>query len=104
MNRRVVVTGMAGVTAFGNDWASVGSRLRAGKNAVVQMPEWAVYDGLNTRLAAPIPQRQQLSRQRLYQQQSKRQMRQQTQHLWPQRIKQQMLCKPRFLKSSKQHQ
>lgn len=55
MNRRVVVTGMAGVTAFGNDWASVGSRLRAGKNAVVQMPEWAVYDGLNTRLAAPIP-------------------------------------------------
>lgn len=54
MNRRVVVTGMAGVTAFGNDWASVKPRLQAGRNAVVTMHEWGVYDGLNTRLAAPI--------------------------------------------------
>ncbi|XEI32171.1 beta-ketoacyl-ACP synthase [Aeromonas veronii] len=54
MNRRVVVTGMAGVTAFGNDWASVKARLQAGRNAVVTMHEWGVYDGLNTRLAAPI--------------------------------------------------
>ncbi|WP_421211515.1 beta-ketoacyl-ACP synthase [Aeromonas enteropelogenes] len=54
MNRRVVVTGMAGVTAFGNDWASVKARLQARRSAVVTMPEWAVYDGLNTRLAAPI--------------------------------------------------
>ncbi|MGY3904549.1 beta-ketoacyl-ACP synthase [Aeromonas lusitana] len=52
--KRVVVTGMAGVTAFGNDWQSVGPRLKGEHNAVREMPEWAVYEGLNTRLAAPI--------------------------------------------------
>lgn len=52
--KRVVVTGMAGVTAFGNDWQSVGPRLREERNAVREMPEWALYEGLNTRLAAPI--------------------------------------------------
>lgn len=52
--KRVVVTGMAGVTAFGNDWQSVGPRLREERNAVCEMPEWALYEGLNTRLAAPI--------------------------------------------------
>ncbi|MGY3857450.1 beta-ketoacyl-ACP synthase [Aeromonas intestinalis] len=53
--KRVVVTGMAGVTAFGNDWQSVGPRLKDERNAVREMPEWGVYEGLNTRLAAPIP-------------------------------------------------
>ncbi len=52
--KRVVVTGMAGVTAFGNDWPSIRERMQAGRNAVVTMPEWGVYAGLNTRLAAPI--------------------------------------------------
>ncbi|MGY3941785.1 beta-ketoacyl-ACP synthase [Aeromonas tecta] len=52
--KRVVVTGMAGVTAFGNDWQSVGPRLKGERNAVREMPEWAIYEGLNTRLAAPI--------------------------------------------------
>ena len=52
--KRVVVTGMAGVTAFGQDWPSVRAKLQAGRNAVVTMPEWAIYEGLNTRLAAPI--------------------------------------------------
>ena len=52
--KRVVVTGMAGVTAFGQDWPSVRAKLQAGRNAVVAMPEWAIYEGLNTRLAAPI--------------------------------------------------
>lgn len=52
--KRVVVTGMAGVTAFGNDWQSVGPRLREERNAVREMPEWALYEGLNTWLAAPI--------------------------------------------------
>ena len=52
--KRVVVTGMAGVTAFGNDWPSIRERMQAGRSAVVTMPEWDVYAGLNTRLAAPI--------------------------------------------------
>ncbi|KGT95596.1 3-oxoacyl-ACP synthase [Erwinia typographi] len=52
--RRVVVTGMGGVTAFGNDWPSISARMRAGRNAVRRMPEWQVYDGLNTLLGAPV--------------------------------------------------
>lgn len=54
INRRVVITGMAGVTAFGNNWHQVLARLQAGKNAVQNMPEWLEYQGLNTNLAAPV--------------------------------------------------
>lgn len=54
MTRRVVITGMGGVTAFGESWQSVSERLRGYQNAVRQMPEWQVYDGLQTLLAAPI--------------------------------------------------
>ncbi|ELS9503170.1 beta-ketoacyl-ACP synthase [Vibrio parahaemolyticus] len=54
MNRRVVVTGMSGVTAFGNDWQSVEPKLRDGQNATQYMPSYEQYDGLNTKLAAPI--------------------------------------------------
>jgi len=52
--RRVVVTGMGGVTAFGESWQSVVAGLRAGQNAVRQMPEWQVYQGLHTMLGAPV--------------------------------------------------
>jgi 3-oxoacyl-[acyl-carrier-protein] synthase II len=52
--KRVVVTGMGCLTAFGDNWSSFRSRLESGKNAVVNMPEWERFDGLNTRLAAPI--------------------------------------------------
>lgn len=52
-NRRVAVTGMAGISPIGNDWHSVQQALRSLRNAVVQMPEWAEYDGLHTRLGAP---------------------------------------------------
>ncbi|XZG71008.1 beta-ketoacyl-ACP synthase [Chitinibacteraceae bacterium HSL-7] len=51
--RRVVVTGMAGISPIGNDWPTVEAALRSGRNAVVRMAEWDAYDGLNTRLAAP---------------------------------------------------
>lgn len=54
MIRRVVVTGMGGVTAFGNSWPEISARMRAGRNAVRKMPEWQVYDGLNTLLGAPV--------------------------------------------------
>ena len=54
MTHRVVVTGMGGVTAFGEQWQEIAARLRAGKNAVRRMPEWQVYDGLHTLLGAPI--------------------------------------------------
>jgi 3-oxoacyl-[acyl-carrier-protein] synthase II len=54
MTRRVVITGMGGVTAFGESWQAVSERLRSYQNAVRKMPEWQVYDGLNTLLGAPI--------------------------------------------------
>ena len=54
MTRRVVITGMAGVTAFGETWQQVAARLKQGENAVRAMPEWQVYDGLHTLLGAPI--------------------------------------------------
>lgn len=54
MNRRVVVTGMSGVTAFGNHWSSIEPKLRNCQNATQYMPSYEQYDGLNTKLAAPI--------------------------------------------------
>jgi 3-oxoacyl-[acyl-carrier-protein] synthase II len=53
MNRRVVVTGMAGISPLGNDWATVRERLGSYRNAVTRMEEWSDYDGLNTQLGAP---------------------------------------------------
>jgi 3-oxoacyl-[acyl-carrier-protein] synthase II len=53
MNHRVVVTGMAGISPIGNDWATVRDRLGSCRNAIVHMKEWDDYDGLNTRLGAP---------------------------------------------------
>lgn len=54
MIKRVVVTGMAGVTAYGETWQAVAQGLASGHNAVRHMPEWRVYDGLHTQLGAPI--------------------------------------------------
>ncbi|MES2740483.1 MAG: beta-ketoacyl-ACP synthase [Pseudomonadota bacterium] len=53
MRRRVAVTGMAGISPIGNDWAAIRARLGAYRNAVVRMTEWADYEGLNTQLGAP---------------------------------------------------
>ncbi|ORM68660.1 beta-ketoacyl-ACP synthase II [Pantoea rwandensis] len=52
--QRVVVTGMGGVTAFGESWPEVAARLKQGENAVRKMPEWEIYDGLHTLLGAPV--------------------------------------------------
>lgn len=54
MTRRVVITGMGGVTALGDNWTTVASALKRLENAVRYMPEWDVYDGLHTKLGAPI--------------------------------------------------
>jgi len=53
MNRRVAITGMAGISPLGNDWAAIRERLGQYRNAVVRMAEWEDYEGLNTRLGAP---------------------------------------------------
>lgn len=53
MRRRVVVTGMGGVTALGNDWATIRAGLHAGDTAIRRM-DWEHYTGINAKLAAPI--------------------------------------------------
>ncbi len=53
MNRRVVVTGMAGISPIGNDWSSIRARLGEYRNGVTRMAEWSDYEGLNTQLGAP---------------------------------------------------
>ncbi|HET7650384.1 MAG TPA: beta-ketoacyl-ACP synthase [Gammaproteobacteria bacterium] len=54
MVRRVVITGMGGLTALGHDWATIGPKLRARQSAVKYMPEWAAFEDIRTRLAAPV--------------------------------------------------
>ncbi|GHV82697.1 beta-ketoacyl-ACP synthase II [Spirochaetia bacterium] len=54
MNRRVVVTGGGAVSALGCEWADILTRLKSCKNCVRFMPEWDIYQRMNTRLAAPI--------------------------------------------------
>ncbi|WP_296660953.1 beta-ketoacyl-ACP synthase [Paraburkholderia sp.] len=53
--KRVVVTGMGGVTAFGENWSEIGPRLAAARNAVQRMTQWDNYESLHTRLACPLP-------------------------------------------------
>jgi 3-oxoacyl-[acyl-carrier-protein] synthase II len=52
--RRVVVTGMSGLCALGNDWAAVSGGLRAGRSGVAVIPEIAGIAGLKTELGAPV--------------------------------------------------
>ncbi|MEH6463301.1 MAG: beta-ketoacyl-ACP synthase [Shewanella psychromarinicola] len=52
--KRVVVTGMGGICALGQDWEQIKASLLAKHNCVIQMDEWDRYPGLNTRLAAPV--------------------------------------------------
>ncbi len=53
MKRRVVVTGMAGISPLGNDWPAIRAHLGQYRNAVRYMDDWARYEGLHTRLGAP---------------------------------------------------
>ena len=52
--RRVVITGMAGISAIGQDWETVSKRLKSMKNAIQYMENWDIYEGLNTRLGGPV--------------------------------------------------
>lgn len=54
LGRRVVVTGMAGFSPIGHDWASIRDRLERVQTGVRHMADWGVYEGLNTRLGAPV--------------------------------------------------
>lgn len=52
--KRVVVTGMAVVTALGDNWPQFKQALQQGRNAVTPMPEWDLFENMSTRLAAPV--------------------------------------------------
>ncbi len=52
--KRVVVTGMGGITALGDNWQSIETKLRTYRNAVRYMPEWDYIQSLNTRIGVPI--------------------------------------------------
>jgi hypothetical protein len=53
--KRVVVTGMAGITSLGSDWDSIAQAVIEKRNGIRYMTDWDVYADLNTRLAGPIP-------------------------------------------------
>jgi len=52
--KRVVVTGMSGLTSIGQDWSCIEKRLREKHNGIRHMPELDRYETLYTRLAVPI--------------------------------------------------
>ena len=54
MRRRVVVTGMSGLSPIGTEWQAVRESLQRGRSGVVRMDEWDEIDGLQTRLGAPV--------------------------------------------------
>jgi len=53
MKKRVVVTGMAGISPLGNDWPAIRARLGEYSNAIQRMEAWAEIEGLNTQLGVP---------------------------------------------------
>lgn len=51
---RVVITGMAGLSPIGLDWETISHNLKSMKTGIRYIEDWEKYQGLDTRLAAPI--------------------------------------------------
>ncbi|WP_413615714.1 beta-ketoacyl-ACP synthase [Halomonas cupida] len=54
LGRRVVITGMAGFSPIGNDWSTIHDNLVRGASGIRHIPQWDIYEGLNTRLGGPV--------------------------------------------------
>ena len=52
--KRVVVTGMAGITSLGSDWTSIEANFSGNRSGIRYMHEWDRFTELNTRLAGPV--------------------------------------------------
>ncbi len=52
--KRVVVTGMAGFSPIGNNWETIRANLENMETGVRYIEDWDKYEGLNTRLGAPV--------------------------------------------------
>jgi 3-oxoacyl-[acyl-carrier-protein] synthase II len=53
--RRVVITGMGGMSPIGHSWPEIEQALHSYRNNVRYIPEWEIFSGLNSRLASPLP-------------------------------------------------
>lgn len=51
---RVVVTGMGGFSPIGSNWEEIHANLRRRSNGVRHIEAWDIFEGLNTRLGAPV--------------------------------------------------
>jgi 3-oxoacyl-[acyl-carrier-protein] synthase II len=54
LTRRVVITGVGAYSPIGNDWQVVQKNLRDLNSGVRHMEAWEQYDGLHTKLGAPV--------------------------------------------------
>jgi 3-oxoacyl-[acyl-carrier-protein] synthase II len=54
LTRRVVITGVGAYSPIGNDWQVVQKNLRELNSGVRHMEAWEEYDGLHTKLGAPV--------------------------------------------------
>lgn len=54
MNRRVVVTGMGALSALGSEWSVARQSLEAGRSAIRVLEELGEFEGMDTRLGAPL--------------------------------------------------
>ena len=52
--RRVVVTGMSGLTALGGTWPEIRARMEAGETGIRRMHEWDRLSDLNTKIGGAI--------------------------------------------------
>lgn len=51
---RVVVTGVGGFSPIGNSWDDIHANLRSRTSGVRHIDAWDIYEGLNTKLGAPV--------------------------------------------------
>jgi len=52
--KRVVVTGMAGISPIGSDWNTIKQNLQQGKTGIQYMEDWEIYTDLTAKLGAPV--------------------------------------------------
>lgn len=54
MSQRVVITGVGAYSPIGNSWDEISDNLRNLRSGVRHIEEWEEYDGLNTKIGAPV--------------------------------------------------
>lgn len=54
MSKRVVITGIHGITSLGNNWDDIYQNIQAKNTGIIVMEDWKKIDGLHSLLAAPV--------------------------------------------------